>query len=198
MWQIGGEVTDLAQRFQHQHMALKQGCVLSPLLFNLYMSDFTDIFDSTCDPVTLKDSNLSCLMFADDVVLMSESSQGLQHCLNRLASYCNKWNLTINTSKTKIIVFNRGGHKISRFRFLLCDTKIDVVQDYTYLGIVFSSCGSSTKACKALRDKAFRRNHQEISRKYMIQQSLRKLMWNFASIYWVRGNIQLMTQFARN
>ena len=137
-------------------VGLKQGCVLSPSLFNLYMSDFPDIFDSTCDLVTLKDSNLSCLMFADDVVLMSESSQGLQHCLNRLASYCNKWNLTINTSKTKIIIFNKGGHKISRFNFLLCDTEIDVVQDYTYLGIVFSSGGSFTKACKALRDKAFK------------------------------------------
>ena len=130
-------------------VGLKQGCVLSPLLFNLYMSDFPDIFDSTCDPVTLKDSNLSCLMFADDVVLMSESSQGLQHCLNRLSSYCNKWNHTINTSKTKIIIFNRGGHKISRFNFLLCDTETDVVQDYTYLGIVFRPVVLSPRRVKA-------------------------------------------------
>ena len=84
---------------------------------SIYMHVFPDIFDSTCDPVTLKDSNLSCIMFADDVVLMSESSQGLQPCLNRLASYCNKWNLTINTPKTKITIFNRDGHKILRFNF---------------------------------------------------------------------------------
>ena len=108
-------------------VGLKQGCVLSSLLSNLYMSHFPDKFDSTCDPVILKDSNLSCLLFADDVVLMSGSSEGL-------ASYCNKWNLTINTSKTKIIIWNKDGHKISCFNFVLSDTEIDVVRDYTYLG----------------------------------------------------------------
>ena len=87
---------------------------------------------------------------------MSESAQGLQQCLNKLAMYCNKWNLSINTSKTKVIIFNKGGYKISRFHFTLGDSEIDVVQDYTYLGILFSSSGSFTKACKALCDKAFK------------------------------------------
>ena len=68
--------------------------------------------------------------------------------------YCNKWNLPVNTSKTKVIIFNKGGYKISRFNFTLGDSEIDVVQDYTYLGILFSSSGSFAKACKALCDKA--------------------------------------------
>ena len=63
---------------------VKQGCVLSPILFNLFVRDLPDSFDSSCDPVDLYDSKLSCLMFADDLVLISQSANGLQNCLNSL------------------------------------------------------------------------------------------------------------------
>ena len=95
----------------------------------------------------------ACLLFADDIALMSESAQGSQQCLNKLAMYCNKWNLSVNTSTTKVMIFNKGGYKMLRFNFILCDSEIDVAQDYTHLGILFSSSGPFTKA---LCDKTFR------------------------------------------
>ena len=49
---------------------VKQGCVMSPTLFNLFLTDFPDIFDDNCAPITLNNSKLNCLMFADDLVLM--------------------------------------------------------------------------------------------------------------------------------
>ena len=36
-------------------------------------------------------------MFADDAVLISESREGLKQFLSNLETYCNKWNLTVNT-----------------------------------------------------------------------------------------------------
>ena len=123
-------------------IGVKQGCVLSPLLFNLFLSDLPNIFSRNCHPVELSDLKLNCLMFADDLVLVSQSADGLQTCLTNLESYCNKWCLTVNTDKTKIIIFNKGGHKISRFTFKINDSNIDVVQKYCYLGIIFSSTGS--------------------------------------------------------
>ena len=62
--------------------------------------------------------------------------------------------LCINQSKTKVIIFNKGGMKISKFRFCVNNQEIDVVKSYCYLGIVFSSCGSFTRAIAALQDKA--------------------------------------------
>ena len=46
---------------------VKQGCTLSPLLFNLFLSDLPVIFDQSCDLVSLNNTNISCLMFADDL-----------------------------------------------------------------------------------------------------------------------------------
>lgn len=95
-------------------------------------------------------------MFADDLVLLSESPQGLQNCLNRLKDYTEKWNLTVNINKTKIIIFNKGGHKFSKFSFWFGGEKIEITQQYCYLGIIFTACGSFTAACRNLLDKASR------------------------------------------
>ena len=135
---------------------LKQGCVLSPMLFNLFLSDFPDVFDHSCHPVSLTGQPLNCLMFADDIVLMSESAEGLQQCLDKLHTYTKQWNLTVNTSKTKVIIFNKDGHRITRHNFTLNGTNIEIVQNYTYLGILFSSSGSFNPAIKALYDKALK------------------------------------------
>ena len=49
------------------------------------------------------------MMYADDIILLSSTSQGLQQELNILVQYCIDCCLSINTSKTKIIIFNKAG-----------------------------------------------------------------------------------------
>ena len=109
------------------HVGVKQGCVLSPLLFNMFISDLPDIFTADCDPVTVNSLSTNSLLFADDLVMLSESAEGLQNCIDKLEGYCNKWGLCINQSKTKVIIFNKGGMKISKFRFCVNNQVIDVV-----------------------------------------------------------------------
>ena len=46
-------------------------------------------------------------MYADDLVILSENSSGLQTALNKLKTFCDKWHLTINLKKTKILIFNK-------------------------------------------------------------------------------------------
>ena len=58
-------------------------------------------------------------MFADDLVILSESSKGLQRAIDRLQDYCTKWGLTINIDKTKVLIFNSGGHKYKSYNFTL-------------------------------------------------------------------------------
>ena len=45
---------------------------------------------------------------ADDTIVLAESVNELQMALNAVKEYCNKWSLTVNTSKTKIVIFSRG------------------------------------------------------------------------------------------
>ena len=136
------------------YIPVKQGCVLSPALFNIFISDLPAIFDASCDSVGLTHTNISCLLYADDLVLMSETDVGLQNCLNKLESYCVKWNLTVNVKKTKIVIFNNGGHVYKRFKFFFEGKIVEIVQDYCYLGIVFNASGTFKHAEATLKDKA--------------------------------------------
>ena len=102
-------------------IGLKQGCGLSPLLFNLFIDNITAIFDEACDPVSLGGQDLSCLLWADDLVLLSSSPDGLQNAINKTHSFYNELGLQMNTKKTKVIVFNPRGLKLTDKVFLLVE-----------------------------------------------------------------------------
>ena len=87
--------------FVSSSTGLKQGCVLSPLLFNLYVNDLSLCFGRNHDPVTIGKYMTNVLIYADDLVLMSVSKEGLQKCLDDLQVYCNKWKLKVNTKKLR-------------------------------------------------------------------------------------------------
>ena len=99
-------------------MGLKQGDNLSPILFNIFFDDIEEIFDSSCDPFILTDQlSINHLLYADDMAILSLCSDGLQNSLDKLKVYCDKWHLELNTTKTKIIVFNTTGRLLKGYRF---------------------------------------------------------------------------------
>ena len=49
------------------------------------------------------------LVYADDMVLFSESISELQNVLNTIQNYTTEWSLDVNVQKTKIVVFRNGG-----------------------------------------------------------------------------------------
>ena len=138
---------------------VKQGCVMSPLLFKIFLRDLPDIFSSDCDPVELYDSKVSCLLYADDLILLSETSAGLQLCLHKLLYFCNKWDLCVNIAKTKVIIFNKSGRLLKKFIFKFGNVNIETVKSYVYLGIPFVINGSFMPALKQLKDKAIKANY---------------------------------------
>lgn len=106
-----------------------------------------------CDPVLLNDVSISAMLYADDIVLMSRSRHGLQQCLDGLQDYCNKWKLKVNIDKTKVMIFNTS-KKADQTLFTLNGTKIEIVNTYIYLGIMFQQSGTFTSAKKHLSTKA--------------------------------------------
>ena len=133
---------------------LKQGGVLSPLLFNLYVDGIKEVFDDSCDPVRLFDCPLSHLLYADDMVLMSTSQEGLNRCLSKLENFSDAWQLEVNLKKSQVIVFNPSGRILTGMNFLYQGEKLKIVKSYCYLGIDLTSSGSLRTARTNLLEKA--------------------------------------------
>ena len=90
-------------------------------------------------------SKLVCLLYADDTIILAESPDELQVALNAVQGYCNTWNLTVNASKTKIMIyFQREIRNIPNFTY--GHEKVDVVYDFVYLGVQFNYNGTFKKA----------------------------------------------------
>ena len=117
-------------------IGVKQGCILNPKLFPLYLNDMVKIFDSICDPITINNIKVSCLTYADDIALISEFAKGLQNCLNKLSNYCDIWNLSVNIDKSKVIIFNKSGRVIKKDNFKYMEYALEITQEYKYLGSI--------------------------------------------------------------
>lgn len=94
------------------------------------------------------------LFYADDSVIISETREDLQLGLKSLENYNNRFRLKVNTSKTKIVIFHKGGRLAQNNRFFYNGEEISVESKFKYLGIVMSSGGSFSITQKTLAEQA--------------------------------------------
>ena len=169
---------DLSEYFCNK-IGLMQGEVLSPILFNLYVNDFeANFLKSGCIPYELSTLSLFLLMYADDMVLFSESIDGLQSLLNELSNYCEIWKLSINVEKSKVLVFRKGGKSKPGENWHIGEHVLEIVDQFTYLGIIFNYNNKFTKAEKQLSEQgrkalfALKRNIRNMCLNHTTQLSL--------------------------
>ena len=124
--------------FKYQK-GVQQGNPLSPLLFNLFINDIFDILKNDSSLITLDNQyDFNALMYADDLIMMSPTQEGLQKSIDNLSNYCKKWKLSINTKKTKCMIFSKGTN-IKKTNFILNGRNITTTKEYKYLGITINS-----------------------------------------------------------
>ena len=82
-------------------LGVRQGECLSPFLFAVYVNDLEYNMRNTGAGVTVNDMKIFLLLYADDAVIFSEISTGLQSGVNELQKYCERWKLTLNTTKSR-------------------------------------------------------------------------------------------------
>ncbi|KAI4885658.1 hypothetical protein NFI96_003646 [Prochilodus magdalenae] len=163
----GIRIGDKHTEFFTQERGVRQGCSLSPTLFNIYINELAVQLEQSAAPgLTLQDGEVKFLLYADDLVLLSPSSQGLQQHLDLLEQYCQNWALAVNMKKTKVMVFQKKPRcQEQRYQFTLGRTALEHTMQYTYLGLVITASGSFSKAVNALKEKA-RRALYAIRRKF--------------------------------
>ena len=129
------------------NIGVRQGENLSPFLFTIFLNDIENFLSGSNihKGIELEDNvfvflKLFVLLYADDTVILAETSTDLQNALDLYASYCKIWKLEINNSKTKVLVFSKG--RLPMYNFTINDDRIEVVSEYKYLGVLFSRSGS--------------------------------------------------------
>ena len=139
------------------HTGVRQGECLSPYLFSMFVNDLeSELIEKGVEGLDLNFIKLFLLMYADDIVIFSETEVGLQNGLDVLFDYCNKWKLTVNAQKTKIVIFRKRGMVSRQTRFYYGDLELEIVNKFTYLGIVFTVGGSFAEAHTALAGQALK------------------------------------------
>ena len=135
------------------NLGLKQGCPLSPMLFNLYIDDVKNIFDTKCDPIDFQNEKIYHFLYADDLVLLSNSAEGLQRSLDKLSEYAELKSLTISIKKSKTIIFNPQG-RLMKKQFSIKGKPLEPVNTFCYLGFELISSGTVKHAMNTLHEKA--------------------------------------------
>ena len=94
---MGGMLSDPFDANQ----GVRQGCILSPILFNIFISDLPNILNNPeNEPVKFSlTKTLSCILWADDLVMFSETKEGLTKMIGRLSTFASENGLTINVDK---------------------------------------------------------------------------------------------------
>ena len=114
---------------------VRQGGILSPILFNVYVGDMiADLKDSGYGYYIGK-TFFGCIMYADDLLLLSPSIAGLQSMLDICSQYGTMHDITFNASKTAILSV---GQKLSQKPLLfIASQPITWVDRCKYLGVTF-------------------------------------------------------------
>ena len=137
------------------NQGVRQGCILSPILFNIFISDLPEILDKDeNEPAKIGSTNkLSSILWADDLVMISESKEGLTKMLGDLAKFASENGLKINSDKTKCMIFNKTGRHI-RCTIKCEEMIINSVREYKYLGFLVTPSGEVTSGISDLKSRA--------------------------------------------
>ena len=86
---------------------IRQGCILSPFLFNLYAEYIMQNarLDEAQTGIKIDRRNINSLRYADDTTLMAESEEELKHLLMKVKEESQKAGLKLNIQKTNIMAF---------------------------------------------------------------------------------------------
>ncbi|VEN57771.1 unnamed protein product [Callosobruchus maculatus] len=112
---------------------VRQGCVLSPMLFNLYSEAiFEEATKDTSDGIKINGETLNNLRYADDTAIIADSPEALQRLLNQLTAVGDRYGLKINTTKTKILIISKTPEP--PVDISIYGKRIDVEEKFKYLG----------------------------------------------------------------
>ena len=118
------------------HKGVRQGCTLSPWLFNVFIDNVVKEARRECiREVTLSTGMIGTLLFADDMVMMAETREALQHNVEAMNAALTRWGLKVNWEKSKVMRVARKGEEC---QVMIGDEELEQVDTMKYLGVMIN------------------------------------------------------------
>ena len=150
-------------------LGVRQGSILSPILFNIYVDDLIQQLELSNLGCHVGCYYFGCIMYADDLLLMSASISDMQRMLDLCAAFGVNNNIIFNHKKSFCLRIGKlACEGDSRMR--LCNMDLSWVESVKYLRIMLSagneltvdvgymkrrfyvSCNSVLNKCKDVND----------------------------------------------
>ena len=121
-----------------QSAGVRQGNTLANTLFDIFLND------------------LVILLFADYIVLISESRENLQTMMNTAGDRSNRRSIKMNSDKTKVIRIHKQSFPRSNYQFKIHSNDIETTASYRYLGLDINETMDDTHGMQVLNTAASR------------------------------------------
>ena len=121
-------------------VVVKQGCLLSPTLFSIFLERFMfDAREKHDGKASIGSRNITNLRFTDDIDALAEEQRELEALVESLDKTCTRYKMEISAEKTKLMTNLANG--IQR-EIKVKGQKLGTVTSFKYLGAVVSDDGS--------------------------------------------------------
>ena len=174
-------VGDQQTRWVRSLQGVRQGCPLSPVLFNCFIDELATRLRDSGYGVGVDGRNLNSPLYADDVVLLAETAEELQGLIQIVDDFCRQWHMDLNLTKSKAMAIPGKYGKcvcncMSPPHICDCsccssssccsfthvwrcgDRSVPVVDEYKYLGLWFTNNLRWDRHIEYMLDKARRRS----------------------------------------
>ncbi|KAG7300726.1 hypothetical protein JYU34_015052 [Plutella xylostella] len=122
------------------HRGVRQGCVASPWLFNLFMDSCLKDMKDDERGLRIGELLLKCLLYADDQVILASSVEQLQQQVTLMHESFKRKGMKVNVSKTKVMVFERD-EEVTECEITIENERVEQVNEFVYLGSLFTRDG---------------------------------------------------------